>query len=206
MLTADHLTALRSGLVPGDLWPDLLAGWYGPIQYKPAGDEAWCGGLSVIVRKGAPVRLDLSRPEVRAHVARLMAVGLDGVRPPAPAWHLLPPGESATPLPPEWAPHAPALLACHVARVVAGLPGIRRVLPPWERDGGASHRMATDTAWACEVTADGWACSYGWSHGPETGPAGMAAADAAALAAGCALMNADGPVLPWPNLGGPDAR
>lgn len=225
MLTADHLATLRSGLVPGALWPHLLAPCV-PVHVRPlvcagvvwaVGSDLWPDALVTIglVPRGergrvfrAPIAdLDIVLDAAgRAHVARLMAVGLDGVRPPAPAWHILPSGETATPLPPEWAPHAPALLACHVARVAAGLPGVRRALPPWEQDGGASYRMATYTKWACEVTADGWACSSGWSHGPETGPAGMAAADAAALAAGFALMNAGGPVLPWPDLGGSDAR
>ena len=72
----------------------------------------------------------------------------------------------------------------------------KRCAAHWRRD--------TDTEVVC---LDGvWFRRRGlvaeFRAGPESGPAGMAAADRAALAAGFALMNADGPVLPWPN---PDA-
>lgn len=207
MLTADHLATLRSGLVPGALWPHLLAPCV-PVHVRPlvcagvvwaVGSDLWPDALVTIglVPRGergrvfrAPIAdLDIVLDAAgRAHVARLMAVGLDGVRPPAPAWHLLPPGESATPLPTEWAPHAPALLACHVARVAAGLGGVNAL---WSIDeeldiGGTCYRMV----------------GYLDGHARMT----VVSKPLSVVQSGGAMLTPDGPVLPWPDLGGPDAR
>lgn len=190
-----------------------------------------CGGAPVLV-------LPLARPECRLRVAAVLAAGercrscggaatvacgtggsevpclrcTDGyLRQPAPCWHLLPQSEVGPEgLPPELAPHAPELVACHVALVLAGRPGIVGVLDKWGeerwvwfRNGLEGHQRVWvyKTADDVEDGGDGWALgrpSKATPKGPETGDAGRACADAAALAHGYALRNPDGLVCPWP--------
>ena len=121
------------------------------------------------------------------------------IRKPAPAWHLLPVALGGT-LPNEYAEHSPALLACHAQRVAAGFPGLLGMLssvelydhppvrPRWDRRGntGLLTWCVRDLGWVVDGAGDG----------PEIGEAGKSCADAAAIAAGYALLDADGLRLP----------
>lgn len=250
MLTPTTLATLRAHHVPGDLWPDVLAGdYHGPVSMRwhidgeaPFDAEGtvvehftdrdgprvlwWSPDERIGLDNRSPVflRLPLHRPEARAHVARLMAGGLDGARRPAPAWHLLSPDESPTGLPAALAKHAAELLACHVARVAVGLEGVlcaagayatfRR--PKFNYAGRGVERVSTCQRYKVLVyepqdgqTPGGWYVTgpgLADIRGPETGPAGMAAADRAALTAGFALATDAGIVAPWPNIEGGEVR
>lgn len=101
-------------------------------------------------------RLPLARPEVRLRVAALMAAGepchiclrhkfpeapacatcrgSGYLRKPAPLWHLLPAAEVGPGgLPPELAQYAPDLVACSVARGLAGLAPVADI-SVWRRE------------------------------------------------------------------------
>jgi hypothetical protein len=137
--------------------------------------------------------------------------------PPAPAWHLLPRAEVGD------AGHdygdevAAVLLGCHVARVLAGVGGVRGVLGRWE---GSYMRESV-----AGIKADSFVVGSGWgfrtvnlhaspangTRGPETGLEGMAKADAAALEAGLALVDPAAPGgvrVGWPEASaeGPHGR
>lgn len=136
--------------------------------------------------------------------------GTGYTRKPDPIWHLLPATESPTGLPPELAASSPGLIACSVARVAVGLGVVRGVLLPWHERRTGAYRSTVDgpdpdSPWEARVLrtplqggrAVSWQAVAG--SGPEPGDAGKALADAAALAAGFALVNAAGTVvLPWP--------
>ena len=140
-------------------------------------------------------------------------IGTGWLRKPAPAWHLLPKALGGT-LPDEYAAHTPALLSCHAARVAAGQPGLvvlfpYRVLPEgitrYRDDGGPLLSVCKEGT--AEVGRGWWFklayADYGaTAAGPENGEAGKLLADAAALAAGYALI--DGETLRLPEV--PDAR
>lgn len=125
--------------------------------------------------------------------------GTGWLRKPASAYHLAPPEEGGA-LPAEHAAHAPALLAAHAMSVARGGPGIVGVLGRWQ-----GHERLTRRA-LCGDDADVFVCDRGWevrdgndhllAHGPETGPAGRALADAAARAHGYALLDGDTLTLP----------
>ena len=92
-----------------------------------------------------------------------------------------------------------ALLSCSARRVARGLGPVVGVLGEWtERNPRLWWRMAIGRGFDnAHVGPTGWAAGVADAHGrlstgPETGPAGMAAADRAALLAGFALANADG--------------
>lgn len=120
------------------------------------------------------------------------------LRKPAPAWHLLPVKYGGQ-LPDSLAQHSAALLGCHARRVAAGKETLgllgnwrpadsmpeRQFRPRWTPDGNNDNAYTI-----CEPR--GW--RYGFCKecgGPETGDAGMALADEAALKAGWALVDVD---------------
>lgn len=139
------------------------------------------------------------------------------LRPPAPAWHLLPVKYGGQ-LPDSLAQHSAALLACHARRVAAGKGGIVDILHPW-RESRYRHPPAKEIALhafrsvlgseggaaGCTVLNESSIAENGWSwagpaqvviesrwvRGPETGEAGKACADAAAIAAGYVLIDGD---------------
>lgn len=229
--------------LPADTFPDLLfvapgVRWVGPVAWAnayapggvqvgialPNGHVGWVMSDGETVDSGErwdDVHLDPRRCEVRAHLARLLAVGLrcpsgctgaapdagcphgcagtGYLRKPAPCAHLMPRAELGT-LPDDLARHAPFLLAHHARSVAAGGPGVTMIVSEWKHN---PH----DTLWTWRrnqvpLTRPGPQVSigtYGWSiggpmGGTETGDAGKAAADAASLAAGYALVDGDGGV------------
>lgn len=229
-----------------EMLPDDRALWYAPNER-----------IGLDNRSLAFLRFPLSECAVRQRVAVVMGAGqrcpawslapdpehLPGyagppcpscrgtgyLRPPAPARHLLPVSELGD-LPDALAVESAGLLACHVARVLAGLGGVQGVFEDWKNPGRAIVNAVQ--RWPSGEYASRWCLSSdlrlevgslilgrhdyrpGWwlvendlgrrqgprASGPETGPAGMAAADRAALLAGFALHNADGMVLPWPEV------
>ena len=125
--------------------------------------------------------------------------GTGYLRQPAPAWHLLPTTEGGT-LDGSLAAHSPALLAAHAQMVAIGK-GLLGVLGNWRPADSMPERQFrprwapgcnNDNAYTiCEPR--GW--RYGFCYevgGPETGDAGKAKADAAAIEAGYALLESDG--------------
>jgi hypothetical protein len=173
------------------------------------------------------VRLSLTLPEARAQFVSAAARGLRCVecsatagrdsackgsgylRRPTDLRHLLADGLGT--LPADLARFAPELLACSAERMARGLGPVAGVLRPWETCGLYDVRRGP-WKFACIIgnrsNSDGWNLYvppvrdfYGATphlSGPEIGPEGRAAADRAALAAGFALVNADGIVCPWP--------
>ena len=164
------------------------------------------------------VRLDCARPEVQDRVVRWSEEGEQcprcggttkvesiygcpdcsesgWLRPPRPCRHLLAPALS---------PHHAVLLAQHARIVAAGGVGIVGVLLPWDDDGderwGVQHLGPEDRRVSAFIGAPSWAIHHPTqgrlAHGPETGDAAKAAADAAALRLGFALLDADGIRLP----------
>ena len=161
--------------------------------------------------KGA--RVDTTKPITSATTPCPICHGSGYLRKPAPAWHLLPATEGGT-LPATLAEHSPALLARHARIVAAGGEGIVGVLGEWVFNGGGSvdtwcrfavvgedpspgniGLVALDTLDYTRNPVRGW-WRYGGPLGPETGAAGRACADAAALAAGYALLTDGVLVLP----------
>lgn len=158
---------------------ELLAGWTGPVWWldtfrNPEGkwivSAYGAGGMA----NGAAlerIRLDTSRPEVIDRIARVYSL---------PDW------QRAS----GWAP------ALTWFRAMSGRP-VRQVdTSQWRRDFRESDRDSrghgdAPSRW---VDARGWRCCvrppFGEDfRGPETGDAGKAAADLAALAHDCALID-----------------
>lgn len=98
------------------------------------------------------------------------------------------------------------LVACSATRVGAAKSPVGSIPQDWvdgaETIEGSSYRPP---GWGDDVRTMTWVGSRGWNvgriaRGRETGAAGKAAADAALLAYGCALMlDADTLVLPYPD-------
>jgi hypothetical protein len=145
-----------------------------------------------------------------------------GKRTPTPIWHLLPTTEGGT-LAAEYAAHSAALIACSVARVAVGLGVVRGVLGAWaewqgstERRGrvirvwrGGLKRKSATSNGSAHVAWNRWyltddACQTEErdhaAHPTENVWEAYACAriDAAALAAGFALLGANGIALPRP--------
>jgi hypothetical protein len=138
--------------------------------------------------------------------------GTGYLRPPADVFRWLPTGEGGQTRP-EW---SPGLLACSAWRVARGLGSIVGVAGEWTISDDCSMRVSPDDeGWVvCYVGPNGnrpasgnW--TPGWTLyargrvvacGPETGDLGRSLADRAALAAGYALADGDGLVLPWPEV------
>ena len=191
--------------IPATLLPGLLDGWCGPVEeWKDEGSMAvgwttrpWGTFYTLDL---AAVRLPLTRPEARNRLCVVLAAR------GSPAWHLLPVALGGQ-LPAEYAHHSAALLACFATRVAAGMGGIVDVLPSWRwisKYGRHWRRGDTLDVRERDVLSEGW--HAGWrcrrercAAGPETGEAGKFAADAAALAAGFALLD-EGGVLRLPPI------
>lgn len=207
--------------ITGDLLPDLLTNWCGPIEWHD-GDGFVPGAITEkgimfaefthpngghlyeeVVEDGGnevETRLPLTRPECRSQLCRVLHARGN------PAWHLLPVCEGGS-LPDAFAQHSSALLAWHARDVAAGGRGVVGVLGEWcvdrnpdrvlhirypliDEHGCAFARdvvRADGVAWTIKRRQyqDAIAC------GPETGEAGKSAADAAARAAGYALLDGD---------------
>lgn len=151
-------------------------------------DGECCGNGEIEGGRGEPPRVDCPS-----------CAGTGWLRKPAPAWHLLPVALGGT-LPNENAWAVPALLDAHARRVLAGKGPMCAVVRPWGQPG--SHAVYMDRPTVAGEGAvqyapysvpnrhwHGW--SSGFARGPETGEVGKAAADAAALAAGFALLDGD---------------
>jgi hypothetical protein len=107
---------------------------------------------------------------------------------------------------PEW---SPGLLACSGWRVARELGPVVGLSGDWfydERDRKWWRAPLVKHAHNIFVDDDGWTIlgysrtgtPYVIASGPETGDLGRSLADRAALAAGFALADGDGLVLPWP--------
>lgn len=168
------------------------------------------------------LHLDLTHPLARYLLARHLG--------PACRWML--PAADLGELADEYAGHSAALLACSAWRVAAGMGPIVGVLGAWsvEGDGRPRRRSVAPVVdrwfavvvdrlspmsdhdapfWALvdNTVRDRWGGLVHQSRGPETGAPGRAAADAAALAAGFALLGGDASLLlPWPDACPLDAR
>ena len=167
-MTPALLTALQGLHVPAEAVPDALDGWSGECEIECGVGVGWLPGAAYrgrIIRSlppwtsgERPVRLPLTRPEVRQRIATVMGVGVrcpgchgdgtDGraaiaaclachgtgyLRPPAPARHLLPASELGD-LPDALAGESAGLLACHLAIVLNGGAGLRGVQSAWFPD------------------------------------------------------------------------
>ena len=200
--------------IPGDLFPDLLTGWCGPVEWRAVKDGPWRRGVWGYIGEssGNPVwglatagdghdrgydyRLPLLRPEVADHVARVLA------RRGTPVWPLVD-AERTGALTREQVAAAIGWSALSVARgggVLLGMIRIRRFHSGWFGDGGY---MVVDGG-----TIGNPRRRIGWTlgriaKGPETGLEGRACADRAALTAGFALLADDGTIT-FPEV--PDAR
>jgi hypothetical protein len=211
-MTPAHLTSLQGGHVPTEVLPEILTDWIGPCERDMGGDR-WDGvvaGAGLWWPGASPrgIRFGLRRPEVRHRIACVMHTT-------APAWHLLPVSEGGQ-LPDSLAEHSPLLLACHVARVVMGVCGIVGVLGKWYRDAYMvrdardclTRRQDAVVSLISASAANGsptWQVDdehgSGVAFGTEVDEAGRACADAAALAAGFALLSNDNTAtLPWPEV------
>lgn len=134
-------------------------------------------------------------------------------RPPAPAHHLAPAWMGGWL--PEW--QAAGVVACVAARAAAGLPVISKLYGEWQSpqwsdvvtmrralhlDGKRAGPMVGhywhDGGWILQPDEDPYN-QDGVPHGPETGAAGRDKADACALANGCALVDGDALLLPYPD-------
>ncbi len=203
-------------LLPGDAHPGLLDGWCGPVLYYL--NFAWTQcAWGFVGAKPAHVRLDLHRPECIDRVIRVLAAGVrcercrgsgcvaafDGDA--LDCSHCEATGYSIAPADLAWTRDLPAwqagpILAASVLRVVAGEGHIQRLIPPWVHVPKYDEWTREGKCYTAPGT--GW-----WFHprmeriagGPETGEAGKAAADAAALAAGYALDNGDRCLIPLTN-------
>lgn len=151
--------------------------------------------------------------------------GTGYLRPPAPAWHLLPVACGGS-LPDALAGHSAGLLACSAWRMRAGMGPIVKVLPEWTRHSGRAEDWArtgandgrylhvsaggsmSGTSWDTERT---WVPWWRWrlssfathfvtvAEGQESSVEdAKRAADAAALQHGHALLDGPDIRLPWP--------
>jgi hypothetical protein len=143
----------------------------------------------------------LREEDGRFYMARCPACGGTGYEiPPTKTRHLLPQSELGD-LPDALAGDAGELMGWHVALVLGGKGGVRGIVPEWYEDQGSWYRDAVPgVEFLTCVDANGWTFAKSFNEhitGPETGPEGMARADAAALSAGFALVNAGRVVCGW---------
>lgn len=189
----------------------LLVGYAGPAEtvsgecvtvlHRPDAGGAYImcsGGINrdYTIRS---LRLNLLNPIALDHILRhLAATG-------HPAWHLRDIASGGT-LTVQVAAEAVAWSVVSVergGRVLRGLTGA------WDDSwdvrwmiAGLGTGSPLCTASGSVSTPSGWSVRISgvpherWLHGPETGPLGRAAADAAALTAGFGLLNPDGLTLP----------
>lgn len=190
-----------------DATPALVEGWCGPVRSQMLnGPEAWDRLYTrhpVTEDDVDGVVLDPMRPEVRDHLIRRLSL---------PAW--LRDGAGLEP----W--QSAGLIACAAAGVTAKwMFEAWRPFPAdgvcdgWDRWSAKPKHVYTVYARCYGDDSARWGTwgvhlgpgrdqNFGGGVGGSTGEAGKLAADAAALAHGCALMqDADTMLLPWP--GGP---
>lgn len=165
--------------------PALLAKWCGPAEIRrypdPWSPIAWDAATEAMV-EGMEYQLDPFRPEARDHLIRRLFL---------PDW--MRDGVGLSEL---W--QSAGLIACSASGVIP-----KEIVPVWVHE-YADRWTRRDRA-VSSGTLDGW-WLYGTApftiRGGERGEAGKAAADAAALAQGWALMqDKDTMILPW--SGGP---
>lgn len=188
----------------------MVKDWTGPASSHPDLDEdakLFMDGLPLghtgevglrRIERAHLTTLDFNRPEVRDRTRRVLAALGHRL-----GWFT--DAEEAGTISPEV---SAALWWANVARVDAGLAPLAGMpLPPWNgkpyaqygdiRGYGRGHLVAVGKGSQFEHPK-GW-LAPGGARGPEVGDEGRACADAAALRAGCALLNPDHVLLPLGN-------